>query len=945
MSTCLPVSVWRNYAIISSLLLFCYLAVNPVVTLGQDTAVWPELPENEAGIVFRVLDAGQEEAVSASHLGVPTLQFTNADQSVEIRKPIDENGFVVFTAADLAAAMDDPAHGFTAINLIGATGQGQRIAGHVGFAYDYTDLVANKRLDAILYVFPGDEFAPSEQYRTGGGSVHWSYYRPNEMPTAMLVPPKETIRGFHENQRLPVLLLHDVEGSYPYWIDENQNGFITDLNKSHDVWQLYYPHNQEIEKSAAILGELLPALLDPSDFDASGTYGELEGNSVPVIAHGMGGLVARYYASQLHSSDVMISKLLMLGTPNHGSFSSYHVYYNKYKISKPVLNLLFGDYPDHSAPAYEQMTLSSKFLHELNAPSFPAMLRECTIYGAPFPYSCYLVIAGTKDQSEGAFTAIDGQQDGVVSVSSASLLSKAVPLITASLTHRELAYDTPVGLIKQFLKKWYTFKNLENLSYKYIDGYYSNLLMKEDENLLKAPQLGQLHFKLNGKKSIYNELSRIGGMVAEREDNVIRFEMGCASMFDRQKYDFLRRVRTPRVTSPENFFFSARSIGVNRIGTEVGFDFPEDDYEVVFYRRWFSNPGYACEEYTRITDPVPFRHLRTKMVEKDVNEAESVMLASNAFLPLENSASDQPQTKTYRFTVDPSIENLVVYFNSSRNDQSLGPDLKLVSPEGILFTSENSSEQGIEFHESIKGGFSYYHIKNPASGSWQVSYNGLLRDAFVSIPVLGSLPVDAAFIGEQFSVGEEVGFTVSVPAELISPSVEANLFREYESGELEMINTLSLQTNPEGILAGELLPDAPGIYTVQFKVRGVYQGHRVERQLSIFTQVNGRAIRDDGVDNMPEGFVLDHNFPNPFSATTTIRFRVQEASQVTLKIFDATGRLVNTLADQYVEAGVHERTWDGRLVSGAGAPSGIYFYTLESQATQHRTTRSMLLIK
>jgi flagellar hook assembly protein FlgD len=64
---------------------------------------------------------------------------------------------------------------------------------------------------------------------------------------------------------------------------------------------------------------------------------------------------------------------------------------------------------------------------------------------------------------------------------------------------------------------------------------------------------------------------------------------------------------------------------------------------------------------------------------------------------------------------------------------------------------------------------------------------------------------------------------------------------------------------------------------------------------------------------------------------------------VSLRIFDATGRLARTLVEGVRLAGEHEFTWDGADDRGRDLPSGMYFYTLE--AGGERITRRMVLLK
>ena len=53
---------------------------------------------------------------------------------------------------------------------------------------------------------------------------------------------------------------------------------------------------------------------------------------------------------------------------------------------------------------------------------------------------------------------------------------------------------------------------------------------------------------------------------------------------------------------------------------------------------------------------------------------------------------------------------------------------------------------------------------------------------------------------------------------------------------------------------------------------------------------------------------------------------------MSLKIYDAAGRLVRTLAEGPEGVGDHSVSWDGRDDSGAAMSSGVYFYRLSTPA-------------
>ncbi|MBI1938024.1 MAG: T9SS type A sorting domain-containing protein [Ignavibacteriales bacterium] len=87
-------------------------------------------------------------------------------------------------------------------------------------------------------------------------------------------------------------------------------------------------------------------------------------------------------------------------------------------------------------------------------------------------------------------------------------------------------------------------------------------------------------------------------------------------------------------------------------------------------------------------------------------------------------------------------------------------------------------------------------------------------------------------------------------------------------------------------------------------------------------------------------FELHQNYPNPFNPETTISYKIQTASNVSLKIFDALGREIVTLIDEFKQPGVYSSTFSALRSS---LPSGVYFYTL--RAGSFVQTKKMLLIK
>ena len=73
--------------------------------------------------------------------------------------------------------------------------------------------------------------------------------------------------------------------------------------------------------------------------------------------------------------------------------------------------------------------------------------------------------------------------------------------------------------------------------------------------------------------------------------------------------------------------------------------------------------------------------------------------------------------------------------------------------------------------------------------------------------------------------------------------------------------------------------------------------------------------------------------PNPFNPSTTIHFRLDREGTVDLVVYDASGRLVRTLASGHYGAGERELVWDGRDRAGREVASGVYFARLAGERT------------
>ena len=99
------------------------------------------------------------------------------------------------------------------------------------------------------------------------------------------------------------------------------------------------------------------------------------------------------------------------------------------------------------------------------------------------------------------------------------------------------------------------------------------------------------------------------------------------------------------------------------------------------------------------------------------------------------------------------------------------------------------------------------------------------------------------------------------------------------------------------------------------------------------------SLGNDDMGSLPKEFALYQNYPNPFNPVTTIRFDVVETQHTTsLRIYDITGRMVETLVNEKLEPGQHEIQWNASQHA-----SGVYF--LRMNAVSFTKTQKMILLK
>ncbi len=132
---------------------------------------------------------------------------------------------------------------------------------------------------------------------------------------------------------------------------------------------------------------------------------------------------------------------------------------------------------------------------------------------------------------------------------------------------------------------------------------------------------------------------------------------------------------------------------------------------------------------------------------------------------------------------------------------------------------------------------------------------------------------------------------------------------------------------------------APGIYNYQC------DAHFSFGMTGTFTAIL-TDVKNNLTSLLPNEFRLYQNYPNPFNPSTLINYQLPFSGTVTIKIYDALGKEVETLVNDRRTAGYYSVEFNAGKLS-----SGIYIYTISANnpslgSGQVLTqSKKMLLIK
>ncbi len=297
---------------------------------------------------------------------------------------------------------------------------------------------------------------------------------------------------------------------------------------------------------------------------------------------------------------------------------------------------------------------------------------------------------------------------------------------------------------------------------------------------------------------------------------------------------------------------------------------------------------------------------------------------------------DETNTATFEISNSGSVD--LVYQLAVETDLEDADETFLLTPSAGMVAPNATQEVTLAFSATAVTDGSY-------AAEVRLTGNGGDINIPVELTVLPSLTSTTTAL-EIMVRADEVNSTSFVLENLSAvPITFLSVLRESPGGVtiLPLSGTIPPASTQTITLRFDATGFATGSYAAELFVSS--SGGRLTLPLSLVV-LSGVGTE---AGDLPTELWLGDNYPNPFNPSTTIAFGLPHATEVTLEVFDATGRYVMTLIDGLHPAGNHTVSWNGHSSVGVPVPSGLYLYRLRTHAAaNHRAqtrTGHMLLVK
>jgi uncharacterized lipoprotein YddW (UPF0748 family) len=331
-------------------------------------------------------------------------------------------------------------------------------------------------------------------------------------------------------------------------------------------------------------------------------------------------------------------------------------------------------------------------------------------------------------------------------------------------------------------------------------------------------------------------------------------------------------------------------------------------------------------------------HIRTL----DLDSSQHIYdLTGRTFLPV---FGGDPEKDFYSYAVTALDRNA--------NESAMSNVITLMAPAvpqlAVLFEVQNDTPRVILYWPEQMDGVNY-QVQVSADSSFQ---NALVYEAAAvadTFDVLGNLKgqmtyycrVQALSAGGRSDYSELLSFRTLFPAspDLITPKGRNTALRPtfvWNSVNSAQHYHLQVSTDlgfdPESLVfEQENIADTTLTLSRLLEERTThYWRVRCKNEYGYGAWANRLIFKTDEAslvfseEEMPESFVLEQNFPNPFNPETNISFSIPASGHVRLVVYNTLGQQVTILLDQELNRGEHRVRLDGTRMA-----AGVYIYCLQ----------------
>lgn len=260
---------------------------------------------------------------------------------------------------------------------------------------------------------------------------------------------------------------------------------------------------------------------------------------------------------------------------------------------------------------------------------------------------------------------------------------------------------------------------------------------------------------------------------------------------------------------------------------------------------------------------------------------------------------------------DSGTERWVYHYNGPGNNRERAYSIAAGS-DSVIYAAGSS-------HGGATGlDFAVVSLTDSGTERWVYLYNGPGNHDDEAYSIIVGLDGNLYVGGESRGAGSSDDFTV---VSLTSSGSERWVYR-YNGSRNDQDQAYSIVMGSDGNLyAAGRSWESVSYYDFALV--------SLDPDVGVEEQVNRPSLPD---------FRLWQNSPNPLCHSTMISYSLRQTSRVTLEVFDASGRRVETLINGTQQSGVHHVPWLSK-----DEPGGVYFCRLN--AGESRETRKMVVVE